>query len=145
MRIAVASDDAERVSQHFGRAPYYVVFTVEERRIAEREVRSKAYHHAEGHAEDRAAAHGEAHEHRHGQHEGQAGHAGHDHHGHDHGSMLEPIADCQVVLVGGMGQGAYESLRAAGVEAAFVQAGRTEDAVADYLAARTVNRQRCEH
>jgi len=44
MKIAVISDDTENVSRHFDRAPYYVVFTVEEGQIVGKEVRKKPFY-----------------------------------------------------------------------------------------------------
>jgi predicted Fe-Mo cluster-binding NifX family protein len=130
MKVAVASDDGTRVSQHFGRAPYYVVFEVQEGRVASREVREKGYHHG-------------AHQHQHG-HDGEEP-GPHQHGAYDHGSMVSPIGDCDVVLAGGMGAGAYHSLRAQGIEPAFVRADLAEEAVADYLTGRTVDHDLCQH
>jgi predicted Fe-Mo cluster-binding NifX family protein len=128
MKIAVVSDDGVVMSQHFGRAPYYVVFSVEEGKIAGREVRSKAYHHhGAGHQQHGAGEHGDRGV------------------GHDHVGMVSPIADCTVIVAGGMGQGAFLSLRAQGIEPAFVRATSVDDAVADYLAGRTVNYSLCVH
>ena len=127
MKVAVVSDDGIVMSQHFGRAPYYVVFSVEAGEVTGREVRSKAYHHGAGH-----------------QHHG-AGEPGGHGSGHDHGGMVSPIADCAVVVAGGMGQGAYLSLRAQGIEPTFVKAGSVEAAIADYLAGRTLDYPLCVH
>src|SRR4030065_71206 len=41
MKIAAVSEDGVTVAQHFGRAPYYVVVTVEEGRVVDRETRTK--------------------------------------------------------------------------------------------------------
>ena len=38
MKIAVVTDDQQTVSRHFGRAPYYLVFTVENGAIVSREL-----------------------------------------------------------------------------------------------------------
>jgi predicted Fe-Mo cluster-binding NifX family protein len=102
MKIALITDDGKTISQHFGRAPYYLVLTIEEGKIVERELRSKL-----GHNQFSAQPHAEAHaEEPHG-----AGH-GLDTASHDkHVSMAEAIADCQALLCGGMGMGAYESMR----------------------------------
>jgi len=103
MKIAVVSDDGEEVSAHFGRAPYYVVLAVEGGQIISTETRPKAGHHsfaAQGHP---TLAPGER-------------------HGYDaasqakHQTMAEAIADCQALIAGGMGWGAFESLRAHGIE-----------------------------
>jgi transcriptional regulator with XRE-family HTH domain/predicted Fe-Mo cluster-binding NifX family protein len=98
MKIAVITDDGKTISQHFGRAPYYLVLTIEEGKVTQREMRAKLGHQhfaAEGHSEEHHAA----------------GH-GFDAASHDkHVSMAEAIADCKAVLCGGMGMGAYESMR----------------------------------
>ncbi len=99
MKIAVITDDGKTISQHFGRAQYYLVLTIEEGQITQREMRDKV-----GHNHFSSQPHVE--EHQHG-----AGH-GLDSASHNrHASMVEAIADCKVVLCGGMGRGAYESMR----------------------------------
>jgi len=45
MKIAAISDDGTTISQHFGRAPLYVVVTVEEGKIVGQETRDKTGHH----------------------------------------------------------------------------------------------------
>ena len=106
MKIAVITDDGKTISKHFGRAPYYMVLTIEDGKITNRELRNKMGHnqfsggHGEGH---HGSEHGE------GQHG--AGH-GMDAGSHNkHTSMAEAIQDCAALLCGGMGSGAYDSLR----------------------------------
>ncbi len=41
MKIAAITDDGTTISLHFGRAPYYLVLTVEDGQITSRELRSK--------------------------------------------------------------------------------------------------------
>ena len=101
MKIAVVSDDGTTISQHFGRAMFYVVATVEGGKVVSKEKRAKAGHHT-------FAAHEQ--------------HPEGEHHGFDaaseakHRSMADTIADCQVLLAGGMGRGAYESLKSYNIE-----------------------------
>jgi predicted Fe-Mo cluster-binding NifX family protein len=102
LRIAVVSDDGVHVSQHFGRAPYYVVVTVEEGEIVDSETRPKAGHHTFAAQEHPRLAPGE----RHGYDAGSQT---------KHRSMAESIADCEVLIAGGMGMGAYESLKGYGI------------------------------
>jgi predicted Fe-Mo cluster-binding NifX family protein len=45
MKIAVVTEDEVTISQHFGRAPYYMVYTVEGGKVTEKERRDKAGHH----------------------------------------------------------------------------------------------------
>ena len=44
MKIAAITDDGVTISQHFGRAPYYLVYTVEDGEIVDRELREKLGH-----------------------------------------------------------------------------------------------------
>jgi len=103
MKIAAVSDDGFNISQHFGRAPYYVVLTVEEGKILDKEKRPKTGHrNCVGHEQNQIGS-GE----RHGCDAGSESR---------HASMAETITDCQVLLAGGMGWGAYNSLRGYSIE-----------------------------
>jgi len=125
LRIAIPTEDGVHISEHFGQAPRYVVYTVEDGRIVGREERPKAHHEHHDH------------EHGHGHH--------HHHHHHDHHNGEEPgqhfqamianIRDCQVVILGGIGEPGYQRLLAAGYEV-YLTGGRIEDAVQAYLAGR---------
>ncbi len=130
MKIAVVTEDGNSISQHFGRAPYYAVLTVEDGQITGRELREKAAH-----------QHGAGHEHAHD--------AGQSHDGpaaaHRHGQMIEPITDCQVLLARGMGGPAYQSLQAAGIQPILTDVPSIEVAVADYLAGTLVDHRERLH
>jgi predicted Fe-Mo cluster-binding NifX family protein len=102
LKIAAISDDGVHISQHFGRAPYYVVVTVEGGEIVDSETRPKAGHHTFAAQEHPRLAPGE----RHGYDPGSQA---------KHQSMAESIADCEVLIAGGMGMGAYESLKGYGI------------------------------
>lgn len=97
MKIALITDDEKTISQHFGRAKYYLVVTIEEGTIKSRELREKL-----GHGQFSEIGHEE---HSHGNHEFSAStHS-------KHTQMAETISDCAAVICGGMGMGAYESMR----------------------------------
>ena len=102
MKIAIATEDGVTVSQHFGRAPFYVVVTVEGGRVVGDEKRAKAGHHVFATQEHRVSK-GQQHGY------GVASTARHE-------RMAEAIGDCEVVIAGGMGWGAFESMRARGIE-----------------------------
>ncbi len=102
MKIAVISDDEATISRHFGRAPYYIVLTIEEGQIVARETRAKAGHHTFGGCDCHTAP-GKPHGH------GQQSEA-------KHQMMADTIDDCEAVIVGGMGWGAFDSLKARGIE-----------------------------
>lgn len=98
MKIAAITEDGKTISQHFGRAPYYLVLTIEEGKIVDREMREKM-----GHTHFQAAVHSDSTD--------GSGH-GMDSGSHDkHVSMAEVISDCTTLLCRGMGMGAYESMR----------------------------------
>ena len=125
MKIAAVSDDGVTISQHFGRAPLYVVVTVEDDKIVSKETRDKSGHHTF------AAHHPET--------------APGERHGYDagsqvrHASMAEPIADCQVLLAGGMGWGAYESLKSYGIEPIVTDVKNIDEAMQRYLDGKLKN------
>ncbi len=101
MKIAFVTDDGITISGHFGRAGKYLVAQIENGKETNRELREKMGHQHFSPGEDH-------HDHSSGQH------------GFDpasqtrHASMLEAIHDCEVVICGGMGQGAYASINASG-------------------------------
>ncbi len=126
MKIAVISEDGFTISQHFGRAPLYVVLTIEEGKIVDKETREKAGHHTfAGHTAPNLE-HGE----RHGYDAGAAVR---------HADMAEAISDCKLLLAGGMGWGAYESLQSYGIEPIVTDVKGIYDAVLLYLKGKLPN------
>ncbi len=120
MKIAVITDDGKSISQHFGRALYYAVFTIEDGKVTQREMRDKLGH---------SHFAGEHHEEQHG-----AGH-GMDAASHDrHVQMAGSIVDCQAILCGGMGMGAYESMRRLDIQPIVTDYREIEAAVQAYIA-----------
>ena len=125
MKIAAISDDGVNISQHFGRAPLYVVITVEENKVVGKETRPKAGHHTFA-ATEHPTAPGE----RHGYDAGSQA---------KHRSMAETVADCQVLLAGGMGWGAYESMKSYKIEPVVTDVANIDEAVQLYVAGRLPN------
>jgi len=124
MKIAFVADDAQTISSHFGRAPQVVVITVEGGKEVAREVRSKE-------------AHGQEHEHDHSH--------DHGHHQRDHGSKFEPMRDCQVLVVRGMGGPAFDHARSMGLEVFMTAEKNIDAALAAYLAGKLDNDDRRIH
>jgi predicted Fe-Mo cluster-binding NifX family protein len=123
MKIAAVSEDGVTISQHFGRAPFYVVVTVEDGKIVGREKRDKMGHNQFG---------GETHEEAHGT--DPRGH-GFDPASQDrHARMVTAISDCEVLLARGMGAGAYESMKQANIRPVVTDVENIEEAVQAYLA-----------
>ena len=96
--IAIATDDGETVSSHFGQARFYEVLNFSDGKVIKRERRENAGHHSFAPAEGEHTHHGDEH---------QSGEA----HEQRHQTMVSPVLDCQAVIVRGMGQGAVEHLR----------------------------------
>lgn len=120
MKIAVITDDMKTISAHFGRAQSYLVFTIENGKISAQESRPKANHNHFASQEQGRHAHTEP-------------------HGTDapsevkHTSMIEPIIDCDVLLAGGMGQGAYNSLVLRSIQPTITDIQDARAAVMAYL------------
>ena len=120
MKIAAITEDGITISQHFGRAPYYLVVTIEDGKIVSKEKRDKVGHHNFAGSEHSETAPGER-------------------HGYDaaaqsrHSMMAQSIADCQVLFAGGMGWGAYDSLKKAGIEVIVTDVENIDEAVKLYL------------
>jgi predicted Fe-Mo cluster-binding NifX family protein len=127
MKIAVITEDGKTISQHFGRAPYYLVLSVEDGKILERELREKL-----NHAHFANQGHGQ--EHAEGSH-------GTDSDSHNkHIKMSEGITDCEALICGGMGMGAYQSMLARGIKPVVTDIQDIDQAVMDYAAGRIVDR-----
>ena len=122
MKIALITDDGKSISQHFGRAPYYLVISLEDGKEVNRELRPKLGHNQFQHAEEHAE---HAHGHEHGQDE-----ASHQ----KHASMAETIQDCAVLICGGMGYGAYESMRRLNIQPLVTDLRDIEEAVRAFTA-----------
>ena len=132
MKIAVISEDGTTISQHFGRAPYYVVITAEDGEVVDRETRDKAGHHSFAHQHQDH----DAHEERHGFGAGAQSR---------HASMAETIADCKVLIAGGMGWVAYENLTSRGIETIVTDIKTIDEAVKLYLEGKLLNLQQRLH
>ena len=125
MKIALITEDGKTISKHFGRAPYYMIVTVEDGKIVKKEQRNKAGHHTFG-GHDTPTAPGEKHGYDAGS---QAKHA----------TMAETISDCKVLIAGGMGWGAFDSLKSMGIETIITDVDDIEEAVKLYTQGKLTN------
>jgi predicted Fe-Mo cluster-binding NifX family protein len=92
-KIAFATDDGKTISSHLGRAQYFQVVTMDDADGVSFEQRLKPHHGAE---QDVSPM---------------------EHAGHGMGqAMIAVIADCQVLIAGGMGEPAYGRALAQGIE-----------------------------
>lgn len=142
MKIAAITDDGKSISRHFGRALYYMVFTVEDGEIVERAMREKAGHaqfqgegqHRHEHNHEHNHEHHHEHHHSHEEHSHGGGRHGYGTHAQGrHARMAETIADCDALLCRGMGWGAYESMQEHGITPIVTDIADIESAVRAYL------------
>jgi len=110
MKIAVASDDKEIISNHFGRALGFVVFDVNEGKITGKEYR-----------ENIGKSSGECHT-------------------CNHGAMINNIKDCDSVISHGMGMGIYTDLEKNKIKAVVTDETVAVNAVEKYLKGGLTNR-----
>ena len=120
MKIAAGSEDGTTITQHLGRAPLYVVFTIEDSKIIGKEVRDKRTFRFPD------LSRGEV-----------CGPDGCPHPGHE--SMADIISDCQVLLTGGIGWGAYQTLKDYNIEAVVTDLTSIDEAVELYLEGKLTN------
>jgi predicted Fe-Mo cluster-binding NifX family protein len=119
MKIALITDDGKSISQHFGRAPYYLVVTMDEGKVTAREMREKM-----GHNQFAGHGHEEEHGSQHGMDSGSHG---------KHAQMAGTISDCQVLICGGMGRGAYESMRSLNIQPIVTDMSDIDQAIQAYI------------
>ena len=121
MNIAFVTDDGKTISKHFGRAQYYLIVGIENDEEISRSLREKMGHkYFAGEDAGRERADGP--------------------HGFDpasqnrHSRMLEAITDCQVIVAGGMGQGAYVSMQESGKQVFVVALSDIDEALEAFKA-----------
>ena len=122
MKIAIITDDGKTVSKHFGRARSYLVAEIIDGLAVSRETREKIGHgHFSTGEDSKHDCHSQTPEH----------HA----HGSDcdahgkHTQMAQAIADCETVICGGMGQGAYLSLQRLNIRPVVTNLGDIEEVI----------------
>jgi predicted Fe-Mo cluster-binding NifX family protein len=125
MKIAAVTEDGVTISQHFGLAPFYMVFTVENSKVTSREKRPKSGHHGSAACHDNNAfCEGHSHD-----ADAQARHS----------AMAQTIDDCQVLIAGGMGWGAFESLKSRNIQPIVTDVESIDKAVKRYVAGKLPN------
>jgi transcriptional regulator with XRE-family HTH domain/predicted Fe-Mo cluster-binding NifX family protein len=131
MKIAVITSDGKTINQHFGRAPYYLVVTIEEGKVTHQEMRNKMGHtHSASEQKE---------------HDTSAGH-GMDEDSHKkHANMAEAISDCKALICGGMGMGAYESMREFNIKPVVTQLTNIEEAVQAFIDGKLIDQTELLH
>jgi len=132
MKIAVITDDGKTISQHFGRAHFYQVFTLEEGKIINREMREKMGHDHFHQEEPREHVSLQPH--------------GQDAASHDrHTNMAAAIADCKALICGGMGMGAYNSMIRLDIQPVVTELHDIEEAVKAFIDGKLVDHTELLH
>lgn len=121
MKVAIVTVDGVTVSQHFGRSPYYRIVEIKDGCVVNEEIRRRGTGHFAANA--RTGNHEESHFNEQGKH-GYGADADAKHRG-----MANEIGDCDVLIAGGMGSGAYESFRRAGLNVILTDLVNIEDVV----------------
>ena len=127
MKIAIITDDGESISQHFGRANFYAVLTIENGQIIQREMRDKLSH---KHFANEAHEHSSEADQRHGFDPTSQSR---------HGQMSETIADCEALICRGMGAGAYESMKERGIRPIVTNVAAIDEAALAYATGALVD------
>jgi len=105
----VASDDGTTIASHFGKTRGFVMFDIENGRVAGRDfVRNTITGHARGLSDA-------------------------DHSVDRHGPILRALKGCRAVISHGMGRKIYDDLRSVQVEAFIVEETEADEAVRRYL------------
>lgn len=119
MKIAFITEDGKTISQHFGRAPFYLVIEVKEGLVLDQEMRDKLGHRQFTEEGDH---------HAHGTDQGMDA-ASLD----KHNRMAQAIQDCDVLICGGMGMGAYQSMQSFGITPHVTQLTSIDEALQAFL------------
>ncbi len=119
IKIAAITDDGKTISQHFGRAVYYLVATVENGQIVNREMREKLAHSHFANEPHEAGTPGQPHGFSPAEQD-------------RHTRMAQAIRDCQALLCRGMGAGAYQSMQQQGIKPVVTDIVSIDEAVLAY-------------
>ena len=127
VKIATVSENGTTISRHFGRATMYVVLTVENGKVINTEKRLRsAGGTCECHADSQTG-------HQQGAHGSDAASMA------KHSNMADAIADCQVIIAGGMGYGAYASLKSRDLEPIITDKEYIDEAIRLFLTGKLEN------
>ena len=112
MRIAVASDDGIQIAAHTGRCQGFAIFDIEGQSAVRAEYRQNGF---------TAHARGECH----GDHATAGEH-------HSHGTLVNALADCRVLVTRGLGPRLLADLAARGIDAYVCAVESVEEAVSQF-------------
>ena len=111
MKIAIASDDKDSISHHFGKALGFVIFDILDNKIVSKDYRENV-----------------------GKNSGECGSC-------NHSVMINNIKDCEVVISYGMGQRIYNDLIKSKITPLVTEEDNVEDALKKFLKNQLINRK----
>jgi len=132
-KIAFITENGTTISQHFGRAPYYKVITIENEQVHAQEIREKMGH------KNFVSQHDDH------QHDPNQPHGMDDASKNKHFQMAEAIKDCDVLLCGGMGLGARKHMEESGIQVIMTEIANIEEALSQYMAGTIKDRSERAH
>lgn len=121
MKLAIPTEDKKSIEEHFGGAPYFLVISVEGGKVIDREIREKPSHKNFADEEEHPPLNEEG---RHG--------VGSDA-SERHKVIYETIKDCDVIIAGRMGFGAYGDMQHFGIKAIVTDVKDIDEAIFLYL------------
>ncbi|MDI9644944.1 MAG: NifB/NifX family molybdenum-iron cluster-binding protein [Candidatus Verstraetearchaeota archaeon] len=111
MKVAIVTEDGKTISRHFGRAPYYLVVEIDGKNVVSRRLVPKGG----------CGSHGQ-----HAHHSGGEPHMGSDER---HRTMIQQADGCEVLVSGGMGAGAYQSMVLSGIKVFITRVEGIDEAI----------------
>ncbi|MFZ0455647.1 MAG: NifB/NifX family molybdenum-iron cluster-binding protein [Ignavibacteriaceae bacterium] len=107
-KIAIATDDQQRVTGHIGRCRSFMIYEINDKKIVNKELRENVFtNHMMGQAH---------------QHHGEGG-------GHNHNHLIEGLKDCKYLISSGGGWRVVEDLKQHNITTLFSNVELIEDAV----------------
>jgi predicted Fe-Mo cluster-binding NifX family protein len=131
MKIAIVTDDGTTVSKHFGRAKNFLVITIDNGIVIDRSMREKMNHDH--------FTHGEHQEHGHG--EDGTSESSHQ----KHTGMVQIISDCEVLISGGMGRGAYMSLQQLNIRPIVTDLDEINQVITKFISGKLIDNPELLH
>lgn len=109
MKVAFVTEDGKTISKHFGRAPYYLVVEIEDGKVLGKELIPKGGCSHENHADAHSGPHLGSEK--------------------RHQDMIKQAGGCSIVVSGGMGMGAYQSLMLSGIDVYITSVESIDEAI----------------
>ncbi|MBN2662528.1 MAG: NifB/NifX family molybdenum-iron cluster-binding protein [Bacteroidales bacterium] len=124
MKVAIVTVDGKTIGQHFGRSPYYTICTIENQEVVKKEVIERGTGHFAKNQQNQNHNH---------DHDNTKGHGFGADNDQKHDEMAQEIGDCQILIAGGMGRGAYQRFFMNGINVIMTDERDIDTAVQRYI------------